>query len=109
MAYSAELDARVMRIIAKWQNTDSKKMFGGVCYLLNGNMVCGVNKDSVILRLGEEGAIEALGRKNVRTFDMTGRAMKGWVMVDRPGIATDEALEQWVGSAKQFVDTLPPK
>ena len=84
-------------------------MFGGVCHLLNGNMVCGVNKDSLILRLGEKGAEEAMKHPGVRSFDMTGRPMNGWVMVDPEGIQTDDALLDWLVKAKDFVGTLPPK
>ena len=109
MAYDETLNSRISNITSKWRNTDSKKMFGGVCHLLNGNMVCGVNKDSLILRLGEKGAEDAMELPGVRPFDMTGRPMKGWVMVDPEGIPTDGALLAWLEKAKGFVDTLPLK
>ena len=86
-----------------------KKMFDGVCRLLNGNMVCGVYKDYLILRLGVETAETALQSEFTRPFDITGRAMKGWVMVEQKGFATDDALEEWLNQAKEFVDTLPAK
>ena len=77
MPYNEEIEARIEKIIAGWNNTGRKNMFGGVCHLLNGNMFCGVYKDFLILRLGEERAEEALGLPHVRPFDITGRPMKG--------------------------------
>ena len=96
-------------IVAKWGMTDQKKMFGGVCYLMNGNMVGGIYKDYMILRLGEEAASEALKKPHVRVFDITGRPMKGWVMVDGNRFASNDELEVWLEKARDFVATLPPK
>ena len=96
-------------IVAKWGMTDQKKMFGGVCYLMNGNMVGGIYKDYMILRLGEKAANEALKKPHVRVFDITGRPMKGWVTVDENGFASDDELEVWLEKARDFVATLPPK
>jgi TfoX/Sxy family transcriptional regulator of competence genes len=60
MAYNNELNERIHKIIARWKNTDYKKMFGGICYLLNGNMFCGIQAHGLILRLGPSGADQAL-------------------------------------------------
>ncbi len=111
MPYNEEIDARLKQIVSKsgWKNTDNKKMFGGGCHLLNGNMFCGVHKDFLILRLGEENAKNALARPFVRPFDITGRPMKGWVMVEREGFNSDDELENWLNQAKEFACTLPPK
>ena len=76
MAYSEELDGRIAQSIADW-GTNRKKMFGATCHLLNGNMMCGVYMDFLILRLGQEAAAEALQEPFVRPFDITGRIMKG--------------------------------
>ncbi len=83
MAYNEEIDDRIKKIVTKWKNTENRKMFGGVCHLLNGNMLCGVYKNYLILRLGEKGAEEALRSGHARPFDITGRPMKGWVMIDQ--------------------------
>lgn len=107
MSYDEDLDARLADAVREW-GADRRKMFGGTCYLLNGNMLAGVYKDSLILRLGEEAAAEALARPSVRPFDITGRPMKGWVMVDPPG-ADGDAIERWLGAARSYVDTLPSK
>ena len=109
MAYNEELDARIKKAVSRWKNTSDKKMFGGVCHLLNGNMFCGVHKDFLILRLGEEGAGEALAMPFVRPFDITGRPMKGWVMVEEDGFRGDDELKGWLNKAREFAKTLPPK
>ena len=84
-------------------------MFGGVCHQLNGNMFSGVYEDKLILRLGVAEAEIALQQKDVFVFDITGRPMKGWVMVKQSGFATGDALRSWLDKAKRFVETLPPK
>jgi len=109
MAYDEKLDARIKKIVARWKGTSSKKMFGGVCHLLNGNMIGGVHKDKLILRLGREESEKALKMKHRLPFDITGKAMKGWVMVEPEGFKTDEALREMLNQAKKFVKSLPPK
>ncbi len=107
MAYDKKLDARVREIAANWGGT-TKKMFGGTCHLLQGNMLCGVNTDQLIVRLGEEAGTAALEESHTRPMDITGRPMKGWVIVSPKGYA-GEALGDWLERARQFVSTLPPK
>ena len=109
MAYNQELDERIKKVVARWKNTTSKKMFGGVCHLISGNMFCGVHKDSLILRLGKETAREAMTAPHVRPFDITGKPMKGWVMVDEPGYKTRDDLKAWLEKAKKFAGDLPAK
>jgi TfoX/Sxy family transcriptional regulator of competence genes len=109
MPYNEEIDGRIHEIVARWKNTKAKKMFGGVCHLLNGNMVCGVYKDYLILRLGEKSAADALKRSHTRPFDISGKPMKGWVMVEEGGFETDQVLRDWLDKARGFVETLPPK
>jgi TfoX/Sxy family transcriptional regulator of competence genes len=109
MAYNKELDARIKRVVAGWKNTTNRKMFGGVCHLINGNMFCGVHKDSLILRLGEKTAGEAMTAAHVREFDITGKPMKGWVMVAERGYKGDKELKDWLAKAKKFAKTLPAK
>jgi hypothetical protein len=109
MTYNEKVGNRIKNIVSKWRHTESKKMFGGVCHLLNGNMFCGVYKDFLILRLGKEGADKALKLPTVREFDITGRPMKGWAMVGQEGFKSDEELKTWLAQAKTFVKTLPKK
>jgi hypothetical protein len=102
MPYNEEIDARIRKVVSRWKNSDAKKMFGGVCHLLNGNMVC-------ILRLGEKESTEALKLSYTKPFDITGKPMKGWVMVEGRGFKTDEKLKSWLIKARTFVKTLAPK
>jgi TfoX/Sxy family transcriptional regulator of competence genes len=109
MAYDDQLEARIEKIVSGWKDTNKKKMFGGICHLLNGNMFCGVYKDFLILRLGEANSEKAMALPFVRPFDITGRPMKGWVMVERQGFGTDAALKEWLDQARQFAGALPAK
>ena len=109
MPYDENLEARIAVIVSPWNNTGSKKMFGGICHLLRGNMFCGVYKEFLILRLSEENAETALKEPFVRPFDITGRPMKGWVMVEPGGIGSDNALNRWLDQARDFAGKLPAK
>ena len=109
MPYNERVDERIRAVVSGWPDLDSRKMFGGMCHLLNGHMLCGVYKDLLILRLGEKEAEEAFGLSFVRPFDITGRPMKGWVMMESEGFASDDQLMAWLGKARAFVETLPPK
>jgi TfoX/Sxy family transcriptional regulator of competence genes len=109
MAYNEAIEGRIKKVISNWDHTDAKKMFGGICHLLHANMFCGVYKDFLILRLGEENAVKSLDAPFVKPFDITGRAMKGWVMVEEKGFTTDDELEAWLSQAREFVETLPAK
>jgi len=109
MAYNEDLDERIKKMVSRWKNTTNKKMFGGVCHLINGNMFCGVHKDSLILRLGETTSLEAMANKHVREFDITGKPMRGWIMVAEKGYINDKDLRAWLDKAKTFAKTLPAK
>jgi len=109
MAFNPEIETRVQKIVSRWKNTSNRKMFGGVCHLLNGNMFCGVLQDYVILRLGETAAGSALAQPHIRPFDITGRPMKGWVMVESEGFRTDDELRSWLDRARDFVKAMPAK
>ena len=86
-----------------------KKMFGGVGFLLQGNMCVGIWKDSLIVRLDPDEIASALDEPHVVELDITGRPMKGWVMVEPDGIESDEQLSAWIARAIEFVRALPPK
>ena len=109
MVYKEEIGTRIKELISGWKNTEEKKMFGGICHLLNGNMFCGVHKEFLILRLGPDRAAVALKLPHVRPFDITGRPMKGWVMVAEDGFKRDKDLKNWLTKAKAFANTLPKK
>ena len=109
MPYDREIEERITRAVSGWKGLTRRKMFGGVCHLLNGNMIGGVYKRDMILRLGAEAAAKALGQPFVKPFDITGKAMQGWVMVEPKGFVTDVELKAWLQKAKRFAKTLPPK
>ena len=109
MAYDERIEARVKKIVSSWKNTDAKRMFGGICHLLNDKMFCGVYKNFLILRLGEKDASNALDLPHVKPFDITGRPMKGWVMVKSEGFVSDNELKTWLTKAKQYVKSLSLK
>ena len=109
MSFDEKLDARVRDVLSSWGDASSRKMFGGVCHLLHGNMVAGVWKEFLILRLGKDAADFARELPHVRPFDITGHPMKGWVMVEPAGVRTAAQLNKWLEQARSFADTLPPK
>jgi TfoX/Sxy family transcriptional regulator of competence genes len=109
VAYSEALAERIEQALARRKGMEAKKMFGGVGFLLHGNLLVGVWKDSLIVRLGPEAAEEALREVHVKEFDITGRPMKGWVLVEPAGVAADDALKDWIERARQFVGSLSAK
>src|SRR5271165_5485944 len=109
MAFDESLAQRIRDSLARKKNIDEKKMFGGVGFLLNGNMLVGVWKDSLIVRLGPDSYEDALLEPHVKEFDITGRAMKGWVLVEPKGFESDDQLSDWIQRAKRFVGKLPGK
>jgi TfoX/Sxy family transcriptional regulator of competence genes len=109
MAFSEALAERIRQRLARRKNVEEKKMFGGVGFLLNGNMLLGVWKDSLIVRLGPDEGEEALKEPHVKEFDITGRPMKGWVLVAPEGVEADDQLKGWIQRAVKFVGKLPAK
>ena len=109
MPYDVDLGLRIRQVLGGLTGLTDKRMFGGIGFHVNGNMACGVYKDALIVRVGPEGYEEALARPHARPFDITGRPMKGWVMVDRDGYRSEEALREWVRQGVDFALTLPPK
>ena len=109
MAFDESLAARIRQRLARRKNVEEKKMFGGVGFLLNGNLLVGVWKDSLIVRLGPDEGEEALKEPHVKVFDITGKPMKGWVLVGPEGVEGDEQLSGWIQRGVKFVGTLPAK
>ena len=109
MPFDEELGNRVRGVLKRRKGFVEKKMFGGLGFMLNGNMCLGVWKDNLIARVGPEVYEEALKRSFVREFDITGRPMRGWVMVEPEGIALEEELREWAQTAIIFVRSLPTK
>ena len=109
MAFDESLAERIRTTLARKKGIESKKMFGGIGFLLNGNICVGVWKDSLIVRLEPDETEEALKEAHVKVFDITGRPMKGWMLVEPGGIADDVSLKDWIQRAMTFVGKLPKK
>lgn len=109
MAFSESLAQRIRAVLSRKPGVAEKKMFGGIGFLLHGNLVVGVWKHSLIARLGPEDGERALAEEHVKPFDITGKAMKGWVLVEPEGIESDQQLQAWVQRSMEFVKGLPGK
>lgn len=108
MAYDLKLAERIR---AQLQGVPfvEKKMFGGVGYLLNGNMACGVIGNGLIVRVEPEEHAALLKRAHVKPFDFSGKPMKGWLVVEAEGYKTQKQLSVWTKLGVEFALTLPPK
>ena len=108
VAHDERLAARVRDLLAENPALSERKMFGGLAFMLNGNMCCGIVDDRLMLRLGADLAQTALEQTHVYPMDFTGRPMTGMVYVAPEGLH-GEALRAWVEQAVGFAHTLPPK
>jgi len=109
MAYDSKLAERIRGALAVRADVKERKMFGGVAFLLNGNMCCGVHRDELIVRLDPATAADALARAHTRVFDLTGRPMKGWLMVEPAGLVSAASLRGWLQMAVDYASSLPAK
>jgi TfoX/Sxy family transcriptional regulator of competence genes len=109
MPYNQQLAERLRQKLVPIVQVDEKKMFGGIAFMLNGNLLVGVIKDSIIVRVGPDGHADALKQPGARPFDLTGKPMSGWVMISEKGYDSETALERWIHLALEFVRTLPTK
>ena len=109
MAYDESLAHRVRRLLATVDNIYERRMFGGLAFMLNGNMCCCVEKDNLVVRTGPDAYDDALTRPHARVFDFTGRPMRGFVYVESDGLAGETELRDWVNTALAFAGSLPPK
>ncbi len=106
MPFSESLAARTRDALAREPGITEKKMFGGLSFLLHGKLLVGVFKDSLIARVGPGQAKTALRKPHVGVFDITGRPMKGWVVVEPEGVDRDADLKTWIRQAIEFVSAL---
>lgn len=106
MAYDEGLAERIREVLP---DAKEKTMFGGVAWMDRGNLVVGVLGEDLIARVGPDDTEAALAQEGVRPFDLTGRPMKGWVLVAPEAVDEDEELALWIGRCRRFTDTLPSK
>ena len=109
MAYDEKLAQRVRRLLGPIENIGERKMFGGLAFMLNGNMCCCIEQANLVVRTGPEKYEEALERPHARVFDFTGRPMRGFVCVEETGLGEEAALGDWVNLAFTFAASVPPK
>lgn len=109
MPYDETLADRVRDALAAQPGIREQKMFGGLCYLLDGNMAVGVESARLMVRVGRDAYEDALAQPHARPMDFTGRPMRGFVWVDAAGIGDDRALRRWIQRGLDFAGSLPPK
>lgn len=109
MAYDQQVAARVRHALGRRKGLTEKKMFGGIAFMLDSNMCCGVLDKDLVLRLGNDGAEAALTEKHVREMDFTGRPMRSMVYLAAAGFRSDDALKARLKRAADFARSLPPK
>lgn len=109
MAFNEELALRIRQSLGEQTGVTERKMFGGLCFMVQGNMLGGVMGDEIIVRVGAERYEEALKQPHTREMDFTGRPMRGFVVVASEGISSDERLDEWVRRGVQFAASLQPK
>lgn len=107
MAFNEQLASAVRKELSGRRGLVEKRMFGGVAFLINGNMSIGIHKDDLIVRLSPEEAVEALKEPGARVFDITGRPMKGWLLIGSTG--TEKSLGAWVQRGVAYASSLPEK
>ena len=108
MAHNEQLAGRIREALAESRGIVEKRMFGGIAFLLHGNMLVGVHKDDLIVRIAPGDTEKALRDEHARIFDITGRPMKGWILVEPAGVSGPK-LNRWIAQAREFVQTLPKK
>jgi len=109
MAFDERLAERLRVVLRGVPGHGERKMFGGLAFMVDGHMSCGIVGDDLMVRVGAERHAEALAQPHARPMDFTGRPMKGMVYVSPEGFADDAALGAWVERALAFVRTLPPR
>jgi TfoX/Sxy family transcriptional regulator of competence genes len=109
MAYDEALADRVRDVLAARADLSERKMFGGIAFMIGGNMALGVIDDDLMVRLDPTDAEQALAEPHTRPMDFTGKPMKGMVFVDSAGTESDESLAGWVDAGADFAASLPRK
>lgn len=109
MAYDERLADEVRTHIGRHPGVTEREMFGGIAFMINGNMAVGVSGEDLMVRVGKVAHDEAVTRPGARIFDMGARPMRGWLTVGDEGIATDAAVRSWVDEGVRFAEGLPPK
>ena len=109
MAYDENLFQRMTEVLKKAKGVEPKKMFGGICFMHRGNMLCGIDGNRLMVRVGPDQHEHALSLKHAKVMDITGKPMKGFIFVEQIGYRSNRDLEKWINLGLNFTSTLPPK
>lgn len=109
MAYDEGLAQRIREQLQDHSNVEEKKMFGGLCFMVNQHMCCGIVGDKLMVRVSPEKYEEKLKKEHVFKMDFTGKPMKGMLYIGPEGVKSDQDLNQWIETCLNFIQTLPPK
>lgn len=109
MAYDEQLAERIRAVLRGRDGVTEQKMFGGIAFMINGNMAVGITRDELMVRVGPDAHDEAVAQPHVRIMDMGNRPMRGMVTVAPPGVASDADLQRWVDAGANVAMALPPK
>ena len=109
MPFNERLAQRVRQTLQGKRGMTERQMFGGLCFLLHGNMCCGVERDRLVVRVGPAAYAQALSKPHARPMDFTGRPLKGFVYVSSEGYRTASSLRAWIARGLDFCGALPRK
>lgn len=109
MSYDQQLADEIRTAIGSHPGVTEREMFGGIAFMVNGNMAVGVSGDELMVRVGKDAHDDAISRRGARTFDMGARPMRGWVSVAAEGFSTEEDFASWVSQGVTYAESLAPK
>ncbi len=109
MSYNLELEKRITKILKAKRKIEIKNMFGGICFMHNGNMLCGIDKNKLMVRVGPEQYESVLKMKYAKVMDITGKPMKGFIFVNEDGFKSETNLKKWIQLGLNFTEGLPHK
>jgi TfoX/Sxy family transcriptional regulator of competence genes len=109
MAYDEALGADIRARIGSHPGLTEREMFGGIAFMVNGNMAVGVSGSALMVRVGKDAHDEAVARPGARIFDLSARPMRGWVVVSPEGFSTEADLDSWIEQGIAYAESLPPK
>jgi TfoX/Sxy family transcriptional regulator of competence genes len=109
VAYDTEVADRIRARIGPRPGLTERQMFGGIAFMINGNMAVGVSGEELMVRVGEESHEQAVAQPGARTFDMGARPMKGWISVTDDGYDSEEAFGYWIDQGLAYAESLPAK
>ena len=110
MAYDEGFAERIRAVLGDGEHeVVAKKMFGGIGFMVNGNLCCGIYKNHLMLHVADDESDGLAKRTGAKLFEMRERVMKGWILVEPAAVKTDAALKKWMRPALKHVESLPPK